>query len=112
MLTSDGPGNAMQSNQGDNWVLLRLGLLAGLLVLVSDYVMSYGVGYSADNDGWRIVFAVVGALTTIVLVWSILMSATEKGGRARGFLRIGVYLLVVLILLYVLRMAVWSPNFS
>jgi len=94
----------MQSNQGDNWVLLRLGVLAGLLLLVGLYVMSYGVGYSMDSDSWRYVFAIVGALTNIVLVWSILMSATEKAGQARKLLRIGVYLLVVLLLLYALRL--------
>lgn len=103
-------GNAPQSSQDDNWVLLRLGLLAGLLMLVSGYFLSYGVGYSVDNDGWRIVFTVVGVLTNIALVWSILMCVTEKGVQARRFLRIGVYILVVLLLLYLVRMVTWSPN--
>jgi len=101
----------MEFNENEDRAMFRLGLMAGLLLLVTWYVTYYGITYSTHSDLWRSVFAGLGALTGILLIGSMMSSALGRtsANSSRFFFKTGAVFLIVLLMAFAVVVILRDP---
>jgi hypothetical protein len=96
----------------DDNTSFRYALIAGILFIVSFLAWFFGiVVFEGDEWSWQSAYATLGALTSVLLLCSILFTMLGKRDLSRKSLVVGVLLLMGLMLLFAIRTITYQHGY-